>query len=697
MVVTSEGLAKLGGHMKSLLNQFVADRQCLELQWLKNLRQYLGVYDPDVEARIPVERSHAYPRDTRVKVKGGVAKLMEMMFPSQENNWDLTVSPVPSIPQDALEAIIARLTLQEEAAALKEQRQPTPVTSEAIEREVRAFAEGRKDKMQDEIADQLADPQVDYPQMCKRVVRSGFIFGFGVVRGPQVRTQQERFWEFDKLTGAYKAVTRTLKRPYGEFVKVWDIYPDMSARVWWEQERLFERMIFHRHDFRQLTKRPDFKADVIKEYLKQHPQGNYTPKTFETDLRKLSKTENVMDLAGRNYEVYRHLGFVSAHELRSAGVEIDDKELDQDILADIWFIDDVVIKADKAAFGDVPTDQYHAFIYAEDEDAGLTGMGLPEETRDSQMCACAATRALMDNMAMTALPIFDVNISLLPPGAKRGSIGVIHGGMTIEREGEGQTANAQCVRSVQVDSHVAEIMSILAMQRQQLDIESNLPAWTMGADPQQLGDAFRTSNNMSMMTGGANMVTKDIVRSFDKFTSSFIGALLRWNMEFNPREEIKGDYSVRAKGNLSLVAKEVRGAALDQFMLTLTPEERAMLDTYGVLLDRLRARDLPVDRVVPREEAAKILEGMRQAASQASQVQQGEVQAKTDKMTAEAENKRMSTQMMAATADATLQEILSRVQGNISRARSEEDRVQLENLKTLLTEGLRGAPAETPA
>lgn len=108
MVITNEGLAKLGGHMKSLLNQFVADRQQLELQWLMNLRQYMGVYDPDIVARIPEERSHAYPRDTRVKVKGGVAKLMEMMFPSQENNWDLTVSPNPSIPQDALQAIIAQ-------------------------------------------------------------------------------------------------------------------------------------------------------------------------------------------------------------------------------------------------------------------------------------------------------------------------------------------------------------------------------------------------------------------------------------------------------------------------------------------------------------------------------------------------------------------------------------------------------------
>ena len=106
METTSEELAKLGNHLKEQLGQFITDRQLVELQWLKNLRQYLGQYDPDVLAFIPAERSHVYPRDTRVKVKGGVAKMMEMMFPSQDRNWALSVSPNPSIPKEALQEIL---------------------------------------------------------------------------------------------------------------------------------------------------------------------------------------------------------------------------------------------------------------------------------------------------------------------------------------------------------------------------------------------------------------------------------------------------------------------------------------------------------------------------------------------------------------------------------------------------------------
>ncbi len=671
-----EELAKLGNHLKGQLGQFITDRQLVELQWLKNLRQYLGQYDPDVLANIPPERSHVYPRDTRVKVKGGVAKMMEMMFPSQDRNWELSVSPNPSIPKEALQEILDTLQMQQEDPTV-------PIQSDQIERAVRAFADARKEKMEAQIADQLADPGIDYPQLCKRVVRTGYIYGFGVARSPMVRTQQERVWEMNQMLGVYEAKSVTHRRPYPEYVRVWDCYPDMSARAWEDQEMIFERMVLTRHDFSLLAKRDDFKGAAIKEYLKAHPTGNYTAKTYETELHQLAKTSNLADRTARRYEVYRALGFVSAHTLQNVGIEVKDSELDQDILADLWFIDDVVIKAEKAAFGDRPADQYHAFIYTEDEDSGLTGVGLPEEVRDSQMSLCASTRMLMDNASAIAGPIFEVNTSLLAKGRK--SIGAIHAFMTIEREGDGQEAQHPAVRAVTTQSHVAELLNIISMQRQQLDIESNLPAFTMGGVQQPLGEAFRTSNNMSMMMGSANMVTKDTVRAFDKFTTSLLTSLLRWNMEFNPDETIKGDYQVVAKGNLSLVAKEVRGAALDQFVSTLSPEERAILDTYGLLIDRLKARDLPVDRVLPKEEATAILEGMREAASAASQIEQGLTTAKTEKTSADAEKTRTDTQVMAATTEATIQEILSRVESNLANAKTSHDKVQLENLRTLLS------------
>lgn len=667
-------LAQFGPTLKGILDRHIRDRQTVETQWLKNLRQYRGKYDPKVLANIPPERSRVYPRDTRVKVKGGVAKMMEMMFPSQEKNWEISPSPSPSIPAVELDAIIQGISqqgLEPEAASL------------AIERAVVAFAKDRASAMDTEIADQLSDANVDYPQLCKKVVRSGYIYGPGIVFFPNVRTQEVRSWKLNTQTGQYEAVVEKIKRPYPSFVRIWDAFPDLTAKTWEDQDFFFERVILMRSDLRRLAEREDFISESIKDYLRAHPDGNYTAKSFEAELNELSGTSNLADRNARRYELYRGVGFVSGAQLAQVGVEIAEDRLIDDVFIEAWIIDDKVIKVQEATFGERPSDQYHAFIYTEDEDSGLTGIGLPEEVSDSQMTICASTRALMDNMAASAGPIFEVNNTLLARGKK--SIGAIHPFMVIEREGDGVEAQYPAVRQLNTESHVPAILNIVAAARQQLDIESNLPAFTMGSMQQPLGEAFRTSNNMSMMLGSANMVTKDTVRAFDKFTSSIIGAMLRWNMEFNDKQEIKGDFQVVAKGVASLVAKEVRGAALDQFVSTLTPEERAILDTYGVLIDRLKARDLPTDRVLPREEAEAVLKSLRDAAAQASQTEQGLTTAKTAAANAQAEKLMTDKQLIESTAEATIQEIISRVEANMAKAQSHDDKTQLENLRILLS------------
>jgi hypothetical protein len=61
-----------------------------------------------------------------------------------------------------------------------------------------------------------------------------------------------------------------------------------------------------------------------------------------------------------------------------------------------------------------------------------------------------------------------------------------------------------------------------------------------------------------MLMGAANITVKDQVKFFDEgITKPFIRALYYWNMNFNPKEDIKGDFEVRAEGSTTLIAKEV--------------------------------------------------------------------------------------------------------------------------------------------
>jgi hypothetical protein len=135
---------------------------------------------------------------------------------------------------------------------------------------------------------------------------------------------------------------------------------------------------------------------------------------------------------------------------------------------------------------------------------------------------------------------------------------------------------------------------------------------------------------------------------------------------------------------MSLVAREVRGAALDQFMTTLTPEDNAILDRRRTLIDRLKARDLPVDLVLPKDEADAVLAGMRQAAQQAESIEQGLTQAKTASESAKADKLGVDAQIAGASVEAANQESLSRAEANRAVAKSTTDKSRLENLKTIL-------------
>ena len=46
MNINQEGIAKLGAFAKQELGAFINDRALIEQQMLRNLRQYLGKYDP---------------------------------------------------------------------------------------------------------------------------------------------------------------------------------------------------------------------------------------------------------------------------------------------------------------------------------------------------------------------------------------------------------------------------------------------------------------------------------------------------------------------------------------------------------------------------------------------------------------------------------------------------------------------------
>ena len=595
-------LTALGIELNARFNTYERDRKALEDQWLRNLRQFRGIYDPEIEKRLRPDGSRAYPKLTRQKVIGTVARLMEMLFPRTEKNWTVAPSPLPNLSEEDLQALLDGLQGESQGAEL---------SNDQIEKLIMEVAQAKAARMDKAIDDQLSE--IEFVTLARRVIFSGVLYGIGLLEGPLVRQQKRRRWTRGP-DGRYRAEETTAYVPYAEHRRVWDWYPDLSAKTLYpdKQDGYFIRHVLSRRGVVDLANRSDFMGDRIRAWLQKNATGNYKERTWENEARsKKSDRENVENLSGRKYEAISWVGEINGHDLRAAGVDIPEDKLSEMFEAVVWLLDNEVIKARLNPY-EKPNRMMHYFIYEED-DINLTGQGLPQILRDSQMGACESMRMTFDNGSVVCGPILEIDAGRLLDSQDT----TIHAFKSFVLDPYEDSSDRPVVRPVEINGHIPELLSIFELCRGVMDTEAALPPQSLGDVSQGGSEAMRTSGNLSMIFGAAALPIRDAVRNFDTFTTSFIGSMYDWNMEFNEDATIKGDYQVIARGSTSLIAKEVRAQGLEYMASTLQPEERIYLKGKKFLMERLKVRDIDYEELLEDDDVvAQKQEAIAQQAEQ---------------------------------------------------------------------------------
>ena len=648
-----EKLRALGAKLAQDFEQYERDRKNAEIKWMKNLRQYLGKYDPEIEKDLPAGRSRAYPRLTRVKCVSMLSRLMNLLFPTSEKNWGVKASPVPNLSEEDLVFV-----LNEVMQGVQETGDGQPPTSEEIEQAIRDFATKRAANLERELDDQLGeiggDKNLDWVALSRKVLMSGIIYGAGVVKGPFVRMQKQRTWEIDPNTGQATPINTDAMRPQFEFVPIWDYYPDMSAKAFHQMDGQFQRLVLSRQQVRQLADRPDFMRDAVLNYLTQNPKGNYKERTFESELKGLGVHTNVNRNDGRKYEALIWDGYIPSADLKAIGVPVPDDPAEM-YDACIWMIDQKIIKANISPWVELEPENrinmYHHFVFEED-DSNLLGNGLPNIMRDSQMGMAAAVRMLLDNASVTCGPNLEVNRELLALGQDTTAIAPYK---IWYREGLGAEAAIPAVKKIDIDSHIPDLQNLISMFREFADVETFVNAATGGDMQKMPSEPFRTAAGASMLRGDAALPFRDVVRNYDVFTTSIISSLLAFNKHFNAKPSISGDFQPVARGSSSLIAKEVRGMAYDQLAQTLTPKAQMYINWRGLCRERLAVRDVDINAVMvnddeaDRREAAESMQAQKQA-----QEMESLMRAEVRKLLTEAVKNLTQSDKNAAAADAAV-------------------------------------------
>jgi hypothetical protein len=605
-------LKALGSFLLSEFKTYEAHRKLAELRWVRNLRQFMGEYDPDVKKQLDAMRSQAYPRITRVKCISMLSRLMNLLFSGSEKNWGLEPSPIPNLTMEELQSVLQQ-------AQAGSQQAGQQLTDAIIEAAIRAFADTRADTLEREIDDQLAElggnKHMSYVHLCRKVLFSGILYGLGVLKGPFVRKQMQRRWQH-MPDGSVQAEEYEANRPHFEFVPVWDYYPDMTSKHLYNMDGQFHRKVMGKSQLRKLADDPAFFGAVIRLYLKNNPKGNWRERSYETDLRTQGVQSNVNILSIGKFEIIIWDGIIESNMLKSAGIELPDGYSEDMVEASVWMLDGEVIRASISPWVELEPDErvlmYHHFIFEED-DTNLLGNGLPNIMRDSQMGIAAATRMIVDNASIVCGPNLEANIELLEPGQD------IRGIMPYKvwyRSGTGQDATLPAVKEIKFDSHIEDLKLVIELFSDFADKETFVSPATGGDLDKGPSEPFRTAAGASMLHGLTALPFKDVVRNFDIFTISVINSLLIFNKHFNTNPEAVGDFQAVAKGSSSLIAKEVRGMAYDQLVQTLQPEERIYVNWYRLFCDRLKVRDVDIRDVALDKDAAEKAESDQAAKQQ---------------------------------------------------------------------------------
>jgi len=610
-------LQMLGFSLARLAQEQVGVRQVVEDRWLEDLERYMGKYDAATAARLSATGgSKAFVNLTRAKASVAEARLSDMLFPSDDKNWGIQPTPVPMLAKMAQDPSQAMNNygegMTDEGGA--------PVSNMDLANQSIQDSLERSRAMEKEINDQLVEAR--YHSIMRDVIHDACIFGTGIVKAPIVLARQRKSWQ-DMGEGVHQMEMVDEFRPGVEKVNVWDFFPDMAATHVDDANFIFERRYVSKKQLVDLVGNPGYFPEQIRRVIKESPKDiSSGGETHVARLRELSGLST--DLTQGRFELLEYHGPLDKDDMACCGFEMEEQDELKVGEAVVTFVNNIVIKADLNPL-ETRDRPYSVFNY-ESDDTSMFGFGLPHLVRHEQRIANAAWRMALDNAALTTGGQIVLNREVLIPDDGNWAIR--------PRKTWHVTDPTVDVRAAfhthETSSHLEELLAIYSNARNMADDVTALPMLTQG----EMGGAPDTASGMSMLLNSSNVVLRRVVKAFDDdVTTPLITRFYDWNMQFNPKEEIKGDFEVDARGSSTLLVKETQTQALVTMMQLAESPVFGPLVKHAELFRKVaQAQHITPNDVIVSDEEIRAMEEAQAAQAEEPpleiQLKQMELQAK---------------------------------------------------------------------
>lgn len=681
---SKERLREIVGRKEAEVTSRIGKRTSLEDRWISDLEQYHGRYDP-ITAKVlfDEQRSGLFINATRQKTDGLAARLKDLLFPTDEKNWGIGPTPVPQLA-DSAEAAATEARQKAEAAnaasaapqqaaeagapqqeidGLQQQAQQAQQVADEAKQAAGLLSarveEGRKraDLMEKEIDDQLTECR--YQTIKRQQIDCACKLGTGVTKGPVTGDKVRRGWKADPNTGEHRLDVSTGQQPAYRYVDIWGFFPDMDATCIQESNGDYERHLMNRRQLRQLALLDGFDKDAIRRLLTLAPST--AAPAYLAQLRNIRAA--TQQATGDLYHVFEYSGPFEPEDMRDIALSLinssDEKvtgiarealqqveEIDPLAVVNgcMWFCQGEVLKFSIYPYDSGET-MYSIFNLVKDE-ASIFGYGMPAVIRDPQAALNGAFRAMMDNAGVSSGPQIVIDMQNIEP--EDGDYRLKP--RKIWRAKNGIQKENPPFQLFHIETRQVELANIIQLCNQFIDTMSMLPQMIQG----QTGEVgaqqpAQTALGMALLHNSANTVFRSIVKNFDDdVTTPDIRRAYDWNMQFNEKPEIKGDYQVDARGSSVLLMRELQAQNLMVIAVQLGghPIYGPMLRNRELLKKIFQAYMIPSDEVMLTDDEIDAV--LAAAAKENAQAQAAAAAAEQNKAQMELENKKLELQVQLA-------------------------------------------------
>lgn len=546
-------------------------------------------------------RSTVYIGLTRQKTNAAEARIADILLPTDDRNWGIKPTPKPTL---------MAMSRNKQMAGDKYTGEPLvhPDTGEPLAmRDIAraAMGEARKaaDAMQLEIDDQLTE--CDYNGELRKMLHNAARLGTGVIKGPIVTNRVRKAWQAFKDTGGsmihqMEVVQEVTPASYS--VDPRNVWPDPGCgdsihkgKGIYEREQMTSRQV------RDLAKQPGYMKDQLRRVLEEGPKKSAT-------FQEL-KDEDQRDVARDVYEMWTYWGEVDYDNLAAAGIDVGKKDELRAISACVVVINSTVVKVfmNPLEGGDLPYDFY---VWEKVADS-VWGYGIPYLMRAQQRVLNAAWRQMMDNAGVSSGPQIIVKAGAIQPADKQWQLSARKIWFATDEVDDVRKA----FTAVEFNSYQGELANIIKMAMELADQETGVPTLLQG----EKGSAPDTVGGMQMLMNSANVVLRRLVKQFDDMvTRPHIRRYYDYNMMYNEDEEIKGDFSIDARGSSALLIRDIQNQAfLNLLAAAANPVFGVYLDTQKLFEKALQAQHIdPKDVFKSEDELEKIKEQQAQPPEQ---------------------------------------------------------------------------------